>query len=255
MFEPLQIRVDLQPIVALGSPMPFAWQADATASGHCFHAVAATLPPEDRPVLEAYRIGRAIEAAAAAGLADGDALLVLPLCSATGTPDRLLAHLFRCALVHRFPTDRIVIDVSADERVNRDRAAALAEACAGRGLMVSLAAFAAGPVALGLLAHFTPRMLRLDPALARRLDASVSRRRIVDGVVRLARGMGVAVVAPGIARRAECDSAIAAGIRHFQGEWAGTALAPRRCGPALAPANARGGAGNLAASPYPQLAG
>ncbi|MHA6718190.1 EAL domain-containing protein [Sphingomonas sp. RS6] len=216
MFEPLQIRVDLQPIASLGSPVPFAWHAYATAGGQGFHALAARLAPEDRPALNAHRTARAIEAAVDAGIADGDALLVLPLCAATASPDRLLADLFRAALVHRFPVDRIVVEISADERVDRDRAAALIEACTNRGLMVSLSAFAAGPVALGLLAHFTPRMLRFDSALVRRLESAPSRQRIVEGVVRLARGMGVAVIAPGVHGDAEREAALAAGIRHFQ---------------------------------------
>lgn len=217
MANTMNLRIDLQPLTAQGSAEPFAWHAGIHAPAQAFHVVNAILPRPVRTELEALRLEHAFAAAAQAGLAETGALLIVPVQVHAGAPDRLLTHLFRAALRHRFPLDRIVVEVSADESVDRDAAAAMIAACTDRGMMVGLGDFAAGPLALGLLAHCSPRLIRLAPALAHRLDAAPARARLVEGVLRLARGMGVTVTAPAPTEEAEQSAAIAAGLRHFQG--------------------------------------
>lgn len=209
----LQPEVALRPMVAIGASQPFAWQAVATAR----------LPP-------AQRITRALERAVAAGLLGSDALLAIPVGGEEA--EMLLSHLFRTALAHRFPLDRIVVEVSADELGDREAAAALVKACNTRGLAVALDAFAAGPVALHLLARFTPRFVKLDGSLVRRIDASPSRRAIVESVMRLARGMGVTVIATGTQTRGEIRALAGLGLCHIEADW----FAPsRRAKPASSP--------------------
>ncbi len=72
---------------------------------------------------------------------------------------------------------------------------------------------------LHLFARFTPRFVKLDAALVRRIDASASRRPIVESVMRLARGMGVTVIATGIETRGEIQALAALGLRHIQSDW------------------------------------
>ncbi|WP_066724294.1 EAL domain-containing protein [Sphingomonas pituitosa] len=218
MATTMDLRIDLQPIAAQGTAEPFAWHAGIHARPQAFHTVDAILLREDRAALEAARLDRALAAAAQAGLADTGTLLVVPVQVRAGSPERLLGHLFRAALRHRFPLDRIVVEISADEAADRDAAAAMIHACTDRGMMIGLGDFAAGPLALGLLAHCSPRLIRLAPALAHRLDAAPARARLVEGVLRLARGMGVTVIAPAPTEEAEQRAAAAAGLRHFQGE-------------------------------------
>ncbi|MBC9034009.1 EAL domain-containing protein [Sphingomonas sp. JC676] len=234
MLDSLHLEVTLKPMIALGASQPFAWQAVATASrGRSFSAAAAALPPELRISLEARRITLAVERAVAAGLLRSDALLAVPVGAAGGKTEPLLSHLFRTALAHRFPVDRLVVEVSADERGDRDSAAALIKACMARGLSVALDAFAAGPVALNLLARFTPRFVKLDGTLVRRIDASASRRPIVEGVMRLARGMGVTVVATGVETRGELEALAALGLCHVQGDWTAEPAVRTLTNPAL----------------------
>jgi len=211
--------VGLHPMIAKGSTQPFAWQAIATGTcGRSFSALVATLPPVQRPVVEAQRISLAIRNAVAAGLLESDALLAIPLGAAAGLAEPLLSHLFRTALAHKLPLDRLVVEINADERGDLACAAALAEACTARGLSIALDGFAAGSVALKLLARFTPRFVKLDPALVRNIDASVSRRLIAESVMRLARNMGVTVIARGAESRGEHVALSELGVRHFQVE-------------------------------------
>jgi predicted signal transduction protein with EAL and GGDEF domain len=192
----LDLVIGFRPMIAKGADRPFAWQAVASgADGRSFAAISASLLPELRPALEARRITLALERAAELGIHCGEALIAVPLGAAAGLAEPLLSHLFRAALANGIATDRLVVEISADERADFDQAAALAEACTRRGLSITLDAFAAGPVALKLLARFTPRFVKLDPSLVRGIDGSASRRLMADGVMRLARNMGVTVIA------------------------------------------------------------
>ncbi|WP_404334924.1 EAL domain-containing protein [Sphingomonas sp. MMS12-HWE2-04] len=223
MFNPsataatFEFRIGFQPMIAADAGQPFAWQAVAIGRcGRSFAAIAASLAPEARPALEAARITQSIAAAMDAGLGDTDALLALPLGAGAGMVDGMLTHLFRTALQHGLSTDRLVIEISADERGDHDCAAALAEACTTRGISVALDCFGAGPNALKLLARFTPRFVKLDPSLVRNIDASASRRLIAESVMRLARNMGVTVIARGAESRGEHAVLTQMGVRHFQ---------------------------------------
>ena len=217
MANTMNLRIDLQPLTAQGSAEPFAWHAAIHAPAQAFHVVNAILPRPVRAELEALRLEHAFAAAANAGLADSGALLIVPVQVHAGAPERLLSHLFRAALRHRFPLDRVVVEVSADETTDRDATAAMIAACTDCGMMVGLGDFAAGPLALGLLAHCSPRLIRLAPALAHRLDTAPARARLVESVLRLARGMGVTVIAPAPTEEAERSAAMAVGLRHFEG--------------------------------------
>ena len=240
----LDLRIGFQPMIAKGTSSAFAWQAVATGTdGRSFAAISASLLPEQRPALEARRITLALEQASAFGLHQGDALIALPLGAAAGLAEPLLSHLFRAALAQGIPTDRLVIEINADERGDFDHAVALIEACTRRGLSVSLDGFAAGPIALKLLARFTPRFVKLDPSLVRGIDASASRRLMAEGVMRLARNLGVTVIARGAERRGEHEALDRMGVRHFQVETAALPQAdlPRRepRNPISAPAHRR----------------
>ncbi|MDV3458185.1 EAL domain-containing protein [Sphingomonas sp. HF-S4] len=250
----LDLTIGFHAVIAKGSGRPLAWQAVATgADGRSFAAISASLLPEQRPALEARRITLALERVVELGLHEGEARVALPLGAAAGLAEPLLSHLFRAALAAGVATDKLVVEISADERGDLDHAVALAEACTRRGLSLTLDAFAAGPVALKLLSRFTPRFVKLDASLVRGIDASASRKLMAEGVMRLARSMGVTVIARGVERRGEHDVLDAMGVRHFQIETAAIAqpdLARRELRhPISAPAHRRLAAHNRAAFP------
>jgi blue light- and temperature-responsive anti-repressor len=222
------LLVRFQPMLAIGSSQPFAWSAIAHgACGRSFSALAGALPHDQRQALEATRITRAIEAAVDGGLVATDAMIAVPVGAAAGDAEQLLSHLFRTALEHGVPARRIVVEISADERADFACAAALARACNGRGIAIALDAFTAGPLGLKLLARFTPRFVKLDPALVRGIDGSTSRRLIAEGVLRLARNMGVTVVARGAQTAGEHAALERIGMRYVQFEMATAPIQPR----------------------------
>lgn len=227
MPEPFRVRIDLQPIFLHGTRQPAAWHPTGTVAGIPLPQLAAGLPADQRPAIEAWRIGRTIDAAVHAGIVRSGALLLLPIDGAPERQEGLLAYLFRAALAAGLSTEQIVVEASAGETADAGRTARLLDACGRRGLATGLGDFAAGPVGLGLLARFTPRLIRLDPSLGGRLEASPSRARMVKGVVRLAQRTGATVIAPAPAEGAGLQIALAAGLRHFQGVPAPRAEPPR----------------------------
>jgi len=209
------LAIAFQPMIATATGLPFAWAAIASAQGRSFAQIAAALAPEARAELEMERIGAAIAGALDAGLLDGEALLAIPVGAAGGSPDALLAHLFRTAVEHRVPVERIVVEINADERGDLAPVAALAQACVDRGIAIAF--------------------VKLDAGLVRNISDSRSRRVIVEGVLRLARNMDVTLIANGIVRREDLVLLCTMGIRHMQGDW----IAPAQAHPLPRPHIAR----------------
>lgn len=215
----LDLTIAFQPMTATGLTQHFAYAASARGrDGRSFAATSNALPLEQRPALEASRIALTLDGAVMAGLRESDALLAIPVGAAAGMAEALLSHLFRTAVAYRFPVERIVVEINAGERSDLQSAAALARVCTGRGIAIAFDGFAAGPVALKLLGSFTPRYVKLDPALVHNIDASPSRRLVAEGVMRLARSMGVTVVARGAESTGECEVLAAIGVRHAQSD-------------------------------------
>ena len=229
------LAIAFQPMIATATGLPFAWAAIATAQGRSYAQIAAALAPEARAELEMERISAAIAGALDAGLLDGEALLAIPGGAAGGSPEALLAHLFRTAVEHRVPVERIVVEINADERGDLAPVAALAQACVDRGIAIAFDSFAVGPLAVRLLGRFTPRFVKLDAGLVRNISDSRSRRVIVEGVLRLARNMDVTLIANGIVRREDLVLLCTMGIRHMQGDW----IAPAQAHPLPRPHIAR----------------
>ena len=227
--EPAQhasgLAIAFQPMISTASGLPFAWAVVATGAGRSFAQIAAALPPAERPRLEMARISAALAGAVGAGLLEGEALLAIPVGAAHGAPEVLLAHLFRAAIEHRVPLDRVVVEINADERGDLSHVAGLAEACVDRGIAIAFDSFAVGPLAVRLLGRFTPRFVKLDTGLVRNISDSRSRRVIVEGVLRLARNMDVTLIANGIVRREDLVMLCTMGIRHMQGDWIAPAVA------------------------------
>ena len=215
-MKPAGLSITLQPLVHGGSDVPFAWRGQVSSNGLAFEALLGGLAPNERQMLDCARAELAVAAAVAKGILRTESLLIVPVNAACGAPDITLAHLLRTARAHGLPAARILIEVSADERGNLEAAERLAEACAIEGLAISLGAFASGHVGLNLAARFKPAFLTLDAALVRNIESSDSRGLIVQGTLRLARGLGTTVIAPPLETQGALDTLTRIGVAHFQ---------------------------------------
>lgn len=226
------LSIHLQPLVHAGSDLPFAWRARLSSNGLAFDALLGGLAPNERQMLDCARAELAVRAAVAKGILRTESLLIVPVNAACGLPDVTLSHLLRAARAHGLPANRILVEVSADERGDLEAAERLAEACALDGLAITLGAFAAGRVGLNLMSRFKPPFLTLDAALVRNIECSDSRALIVQGALRLARSLGTTVIAPAVETQGAMDTLTRLGVAHFQRGQAlrplPSAVAPRR---------------------------
>ncbi|MDF7773812.1 EAL domain-containing protein [Sphingomonas sp. AOB5] len=230
----VELSIAFQPM--LHGERIFAFRAEVTGpGGRAFEAVLGALAPEKRHALDCRRAALALRQAIAAGIVQSDALLLLPVNAASATPEALIADLLAAARDSGFPADRLVLEISADERGNLAPATRFAELCAEAGISIALSSFASGPVGLNLLAKFAPRFVTLDRSLVRNIDRSESLRLIVDGALRLARRRGVVMVAPLTETRGELAALLRIGVEHLQGGWINVEPAQRRIAPRREP--------------------
>jgi EAL domain-containing protein (putative c-di-GMP-specific phosphodiesterase class I) len=85
------------------------------------------------------------------------------------------------------------------------------------GFGTALDDFGAGHAGLNLLARFQPDIIKLDMELIRGLEASLPRRMIVDGVIKMCSALGVTVIAEGIETDGELAALKELGVRYIQG--------------------------------------
>lgn len=85
------------------------------------------------------------------------------------------------------------------------------------GFGTALDDFGAGHAGLNLLARFQPNIIKLDMELIRGLDASLPRRMIVDGVIKMCGALGITVIAEGIETTGELIALKELGVRYIQG--------------------------------------
>lgn len=227
------LAITFHPLVRAESERAFAWRAEVTGkNGWKIELVLDILDPAERDALDAYCAALAVTQAVARGLGRTEALLIVPVHAATEAPDKILTHLADTARRHGLSPDRIIVEISADERGDLESAERLAEACAIEGLAVTLGEFVSGRVGVNLLARFKPRFVRLDRSLVRNIGGSDSRRHVVEGALRLAQSLGTIVVAIAPETQDEHDTLRRIGVTHMERGSAlrplPSAVAPRR---------------------------
>lgn len=87
------------------------------------------------------------------------------------------------------------------------------------GFTTALDDFGAGHAGLGLLARFQPDLIKIDMDVVRGLHLSRARQAIVDGVLHIARNLGIVVLAEGIEEEEEMLTLREAGVSLMQGYY------------------------------------
>lgn len=213
------LAMAFQPIVDVEADTIFAYEAlvrgaDGTSAG----ALLASLTEDTRYAFDQACRKAAIEQAVAAGLLDTGALLSINFMpNAVYSPLACIQLTLETARATGLPTDRLMFEFTENERLDVDHVIGIVDAYRKMGFTTALDDFGAGHAGLGLLARFTPDVLKLDMELVRDIDTILSRRLIVESVARMARAMGITVIAEGIETEAEATTLRTLGIRYLQG--------------------------------------
>ncbi len=135
-------------------------------------------------------------------------------------PAACLKSTLNAAARHGFPESSIMFEFTEDEQVSDpEHLHNIISEYRRRGFTTAIDDFGAGHAGLGLLAEFQPDVIKIDMLIVRGVDVSPARRAVVDGIVHMARALGVDVLAEGVETPAELETLEQAGIRLFQGYW------------------------------------
>jgi EAL domain-containing protein (putative c-di-GMP-specific phosphodiesterase class I) len=87
------------------------------------------------------------------------------------------------------------------------------------GFLTAIDDFGAGYAGLALLSQFQPDILKIDMELIRNIDRIAAKQTIVKGVIEIARGLDITLLAEGIETAEELEFLREAGIELFQGYY------------------------------------
>lgn len=214
------ISMAFQPIVDVETGKPFAYEALVRGSdGEPAAQVLARVSAEGRYAFDQKCRVAAIKGAVAAGIVDTGARLSINfLPNAVYSPLACIQLTLRTALATGFPTEKLIFEFTENEEmIDTDHVRGIIEAYQQLGFGTAIDDFGAGHAGLGLLAKFQTDYLKLDMALIRDLDRSMPQRMVVDGVVRMARSLGIGVIAEGIETVEEYEALRKMGVRYIQG--------------------------------------
>lgn len=218
--QAIAIAMAFQPIVDVETGHVFAYEALVRGiDGGPAVEVLAGVTPESRYAFDQQCRVAAIEGAVAAGILATDARLSINfLPNAVYSPVACIQTTLKTARATGFPTDRLIFEFTeGEEMVDTDHVKNIVATYRQMGFSTAIDDFGAGHAGLGLLAKFQTDLIKLDMELIRDIDASMPRRMIVEGVLRIASGLGITVIAEGIETIAEYDALRALGVRYLQG--------------------------------------
>lgn len=209
-----------QPIVDIDTNAPFAFEALVRGpAGESADSVLSQVTEANRYAFDQRCRVKAIEAATAAGIMNTPARLSINfLPNAVHSPVACIQLTLTTAAANNFPTDRLIFEFTENEQmVDPAHVASIIAAYQKMGFGTALDDFGAGHAGLNLLARFQPDMIKLDMELIRNLDASLPRRIIVNGVIKMCRALDIAVIAEGIETTGELAALKELGVRYVQG--------------------------------------
>jgi EAL domain-containing protein (putative c-di-GMP-specific phosphodiesterase class I) len=214
------IAMAFQPIVDVTTGLPFAYEALVRGvDGAGAASVLAQVTAENRYAFDQQCRVAAIEGAVAAGILGTDARLSINfLPNAVYSPLACIQLTLKTAHATGFPTDRLIFEFTENEEMtDTAHVKTIVESYTAMGFGTAIDDFGAGHAGLGLLAKFQTDYIKLDMDLIRGIERSLPRRMIVEGVVRIAESLGIAVIAEGIETIEEYAMLSGLGIRYIQG--------------------------------------
>jgi EAL domain-containing protein (putative c-di-GMP-specific phosphodiesterase class I) len=111
-----------------------------------------------------------------------------------------------------------MFEVTEGERVDDpDHLKAIFAEYERQGFTTAIDDFGSGYSGLNLLAMFQPQVLKIDMALTRTIDQDPVKQAIVEGIILVARRLGILVIAEGVETRAESSTLSGMGVELMQG--------------------------------------
>jgi EAL domain-containing protein (putative c-di-GMP-specific phosphodiesterase class I) len=219
---PFAFTMAFQPIVDLSAGR--VWGYEALVRGEQGEGAAAVLEqvgPQDVYAFDQACRVKAIELAGGRLPADGATRLSINFKpQAVYEPAACIRATLSAARRTGLNPKQLMFEFTEDEPM-RDvgHVRGIVNAYRGFGFTTAIDDFGAGYAGLTLLADLMPDLIKIDMALVREIDSSVTRRAIVGGIARIARELGIACLAEGLETRGEVEAVRALGIDLCQGYY------------------------------------
>ncbi|MBD59838.1 MAG: diguanylate phosphodiesterase [Citromicrobium sp.] len=209
-----------QPIVDGETGEPFAYEALVRGEkGESADEVLSKVTGANRYSFDQQCRVAAIEGAVAAGILDTGARLSINfLPNAVYSPLACIQLTLKTARACGMPTERLLFEFTENEQMDDTaHVQSIIDTYRKMGFGTAIDDFGAGHAGLGLLARIQTDYLKLDMELIRGIDRSEPRRVIVEAIVRMAKRLGITIIAEGIETIEEWNTLKLFGVRYFQG--------------------------------------
>lgn len=113
--------------------------------------------------------------------------------------------------------DNILLEFTEDHRLSIPEYKQLLERNKEAGFATGMDDFGAGYSGLTALVECRPAVLKLDRALIKGIDTSITRQKIIQAFAQCCKALDMRLIAEGIETRAESEMLLSLGVTHMQG--------------------------------------
>ncbi|GAA0351739.1 EAL domain-containing protein [Bowmanella denitrificans] len=213
-----EIAMAFQPIVDIQSRSVFAHEALVRGTkGEGAGQILALVTEQNRYSFDQTCRITAIRIAAELGCQTRLSINFLP--NAVYEPQACLRETLSAARQYDFPHERIIFEVTEDERVDVKKILDIFRTYKNQGFMTAIDDFGEGYSGLNLLANFQPDIIKLDMMLIRGIDNDPAKQAIFSGMALIAKQLNIKLLAEGVESRPEFDFLRAHGVRYMQGYY------------------------------------
>ena len=150
-------------------------------------------------------------------LATGAMLSINFMPGAVYSPAACIQLTLKTAEKLNFPLDRLIFEITEEEKVDRPRLRAIVSEYRRHGFRIAIDDFGAGYSGINLLADFPTDILKLDMELIRGVDKRPRALRVLRHIASMATDLGSLVIAEGIETIEEYAAVRDCGITLMQG--------------------------------------
>ena len=209
-----------QPIVKLSSNSVWGYEALVRGpGGEGAGTILGKLSDENRYWFDQSCRVKAIELAA--GMLPSDRYLSINFMpSAVYEPRACIRKTLQTAEQTGFEPSRLMFEFTENERIaNPDHVKKIVKTYRQMGFLTGFDDFGAGYAGLVLLSQFQPDIIKIDMELLRNIDSNHAKQVILEGIIEIARDLGIALLAEGIETEAEFRFLRGTAIDLFQGYY------------------------------------
>lgn len=114
---------------------------------------------------------------------------------------------------------RVVVEITENEEVSREKSAAKKEKVQGWGGMLALDDYGSGYNTESALLDLVPDIVKVDIAMVRKIDSDSDRLALVRNLIGYAKSRNIIVLAEGVESASEMDTLISCGVDYLQGYY------------------------------------